>query len=261
MARHTRLELAVLGSVAVLGLSVGLPVLADSGARALQVACVNNLKSIGTGLLAYADDYHRFLPDWGAPLFCGAVVPDEHTQPCWHTHLWTGGYVSDAARFVCPAEPDAVEALAAGEPWGLIRGTTSDLAQPGVVTYAGWETWSSWKIADVGADGQTRNIPSTDLEVNYNPVGKLSDNRLAVLYDGVQCYTLTGLTWGTAWQWCDPPIDPDERWWYSSARHEGSVMVSGTPREGDYNVLWLDGRVASYSECPSRSVANCTRGQ
>ena len=235
MRGMTRLEFAVAVLAIGLALLVALPVLADSNSHALQVACVNNMKNIGAGFLAYAGDYGGMLPDWGCP----ALASPGALSSCWHAHLYEVAYVAEARAFVCPAEPDAVAALEQGGIWG-VRQSRADLGleAPNVCTYQAHHGMTSWS--------QENTLGDDSIKDYHSPVGRLSDNRLSLLWDGMQCFTFDGAAAQLAWQWRDPPV-PNSN--CASARHEGSLEWSGgSVWVGTFNVLWLDGHVTNIAE-------------
>jgi len=224
--RATLLDWAVGLLVAAGALIVGLPALADSGAHALQVACVNNLKNIGAGFLTYANDYGRMLPDWGCQATCCS-------EPCWHAHLYDGAYVP-AAAFVCPAESAAVDALAQGGTWGVPENRVdAGLETPNVSTYQTYLGMTSWYQGEDYWDGSIRQA--------HSPVGRLSDNRLGILWDAMMCFTFDAALAQAAWQWVSPSTPDPYR---ASARHEGTFGYE----PGTFNVLWLDGHVTNVTE-------------
>jgi len=212
--------------------AVGLPALADLLDNPNQIGCVSNLKTLGVAFSMYADDHGRYLPDWGTILYDG---------PCWHAHLYEGKYIGDARPLVCPAEPDAVEALESGGTWGVFE-RDPGLEAPYVVTYSFWP--------DVSSAGAS--MYDQDFDREYSPVGRVSDERLVLLFDGTTCVTWDPATAQQAWQWRDPP-EPIP--YTASARHQGSVEDG----EGTFNILWLDGHVTNVLERRVRDENNLNR--
>jgi len=257
-AGFTLVELLVVMAIIGILAAILLPSLGKARARAKMITCRANLNQIGKGLLAYAGEYSNLLPDWGALGFTGGSAQDAPSQPCWHTHLYVYGYIDDEATFVCPAADEHMQVYAANkdkpvsqrQPIGLQRGAYGPLAQPHVVTYMAWEDWSSWHRTTVDSNGQPRqNIDQTMWKRNYNPIGRPGDERLAVMYDGYDCFTSDAAHGVNAWQWTGVLKDH-----VASARHPG-----GGTRPGDFNILWLDSRVSSYTDTPIVDAGNFNR--
>jgi len=244
--------MAIIGILA----AIILPSLSKARDRAKMISCRANMKQIGQGLLTYAGESENMLPDWGCPGFTGGgAARDAVSQPCWHTHIYVYGYTDDDAVFVCPAAEEHMRVYAANEelelwrrePFGLQWGDWGAKAQPHVVAYMGWEDWSSWHRTSVDAHGEPRDdIDEVMWNRNYNPIGRAGEERLAMMYDGFDCYTSDGAYGINAWQWTGI-----HREHVASARHAG-----GGTRDGDYNILWLDGRVSSFTDTPIASTDN-----
>jgi hypothetical protein len=110
-------DLAAVAAIILIGLSLLLPMLGRSQARARQIACANNLAAAGMGLGQYAADYHGVLPrqavnpgsNWyqvGAPTNADGSVRSNSA----HIYLLIRrGYVRPQTMN-CPENADAVAA-------------------------------------------------------------------------------------------------------------------------------------------------------
>lgn len=103
--------LAVAASVALI-LTVVVPGFAKASALAQRRACAENLMNIGTALARYGHDHDHQLPFTAEAV--GNWLPDSRVgvRPLQNSRnrfaLLGRGYLNDAARYVCPADQDAV---------------------------------------------------------------------------------------------------------------------------------------------------------
>ena len=85
----TLIELLVV--IAIIGILAALimPVLASSKEKAKKVGCINNLKQMGLGSLAYAGDYNEYLPPWrGYPPYSDNGKMNNMSESHFSRYVW-----------------------------------------------------------------------------------------------------------------------------------------------------------------------------
>jgi prepilin-type N-terminal cleavage/methylation domain-containing protein len=99
MKKFTLIELLVVIAIIAILASMLLPALNQARDKAKAIACVNNLKQMGTGVALYYDDNNGRIPGWRQ----STTVGDNDYR--WASVILP--YVSTGILWVCPASPDA----------------------------------------------------------------------------------------------------------------------------------------------------------
>ena len=96
----TLIELLVVIAIIAILAAILFPVFAKARAKARQIACLNNEKQIGTGLLQYIQDNDEYFPER-----YGYQDPVTLHQDTWKDMLYP--YIKSYAVFKCPSNPAA----------------------------------------------------------------------------------------------------------------------------------------------------------
>lgn len=115
--------LATAASIAIL-LGIVMPVFGRASAKARQVACMNNLRQIGTAHASYTSDFEDWMPFASTVMTTSGNTDPRITPSSWLREKTSGinrlrnsrnrflllkqGYLADGDTFVCPADLDAV---------------------------------------------------------------------------------------------------------------------------------------------------------
>ena len=99
----TLVELLVTIAIIALLVSLLLPALGKVKAKGLQVACMNNMKQIGLGMMSYIQDHNDWL----------VAYQMSFGQPQWRHVLKANNYLGNGNVLVCPSEAKLVTWLGA----------------------------------------------------------------------------------------------------------------------------------------------------
>ena len=93
------------GMMVLLGILVlvALPALANSRARADRIACANNLRQIGTGVLLWAHE-HDDAPPFDIPVTQGGTRRHLLSANTWLHFSWLSNQLSTPRLFLCPSD-------------------------------------------------------------------------------------------------------------------------------------------------------------
>jgi prepilin-type N-terminal cleavage/methylation domain-containing protein/prepilin-type processing-associated H-X9-DG protein len=125
----TLVELLVVIAIIAVLISILLPALSKARQAAQFAACMNNLRQLGAGIFAYANDYNGYIPPLGGYYFpSDGVVPQpniytqnpsgllmnsgqqpaadglDHGNYIGICHLFVDGYITNTNIYYCPAD-------------------------------------------------------------------------------------------------------------------------------------------------------------
>lgn len=134
----TLIELLVVIVIISILMALLLPAISKAKANAVQTACMNNLKQLGTGTLSYESDAGALPPIGGnSSGYYGAYNSNPAIQELYQEYLGGGlngeANVNDAIRyapspvFVCPANPKSSYANPNHGSYGLYGGSVNDV--------------------------------------------------------------------------------------------------------------------------------------
>ncbi len=98
--RNPVMDLVMIAAALILLAAIVLPAVNHSRFQSRLLACQNNLRTTGMGLLEYSDNFngkHLLIPQEGKLAFAGSYAPT----------LLEGGFVEDAGVFNCPGDGDS----------------------------------------------------------------------------------------------------------------------------------------------------------
>jgi prepilin-type N-terminal cleavage/methylation domain-containing protein/prepilin-type processing-associated H-X9-DG protein len=120
----TLIELLVVIAIIAILAAILFPVFAQAREKARQIACLNNLKQIGTGIMMYAQDYDETLPSTWMGNGAGAGG-DAGPAPAYTWQYMIIPYIKNDQVFICPSNR-----FSGREFWRPIYNGTPTVSQP-----------------------------------------------------------------------------------------------------------------------------------
>ena len=121
----TLIEMLLVILIIVILAGLLLPAIGSAREKGRLIACANNLRQIGIGMMSYAGDYGNHLPNaWSCTFNGGAAT--------WDSYLATNGYAS-ASTFHC--SDDRVVRTGGGMPRSYAIGAGGGSSPPGLADY------------------------------------------------------------------------------------------------------------------------------
>jgi prepilin-type N-terminal cleavage/methylation domain-containing protein len=165
--------LVVVGIIAVL-ISLLLPALNKVRQQALVLQCASNLRQIGIGCIAYANDNKGYLPErYDADLTPAANYPYDDYNFTYHVWdrtlappnpyglglLYTLNYLKESKVFFCPAQRD--------------NGFNADSYTMPLMSVTSQDYYSSYMYNPHHSDLSNPNIPATAVDVMFKKLSQM----------------------------------------------------------------------------------------
>src|SRR5882757_5192224 len=106
----TLIELLVVIAIIAILAAILFPVFAQAREKARQIACLSNMKQIGTAAIMYAQDYDEIMPETGWQGPCSdpktGVANDTFFSGVYAFPIAEQPYIKNRQVLVCPSDPD-----------------------------------------------------------------------------------------------------------------------------------------------------------
>lgn len=109
LAAFTLIELLVVIAIIAILAALLMPALSSAKERGKRIACLANLKQIGTAALIYASDYHDYVPPAGANVYPVQIDSTDPSFAVWRTLGVPIDQTNSRSVWTCPNRPGFVK--------------------------------------------------------------------------------------------------------------------------------------------------------